>query len=234
MLASFPGHSQILSRRAGERHKICQWPGDKANLILLWGIMQHQSTRMLICFWFKHPVCDMSSCWEYWAIAASKLKHYIVISCPNTFIHSFFWCWIKGMKLKKLPQLDHIEFMYVWYTCIHAVPTTPISNVCVVYEMVNRTLQIIENMWKELVSWGQSAISTHWCSYLTINYSNTLKFTLATQLIKPVMPSVAYNYLRLLRHSDLVLPVFGGPKILKDIWGSFIDVAIPRTSHDLP
>lgn len=64
------------------------------------------------------------------------------------------------MQLKQLPHLDHIEFKHVLCTYFHAVPTTPIPNVCPVYDMMNRTLQIIESTWIELVSWGWSAIST--------------------------------------------------------------------------
>ena len=41
-------------------------------------------------------------------------------------------------------------------TCINAVPTTPITTVCAVYDTLNRTLQNIESMWKKLVSLKQS------------------------------------------------------------------------------
>ena len=37
--------------------------------------------------------------------------------------------------------------------CIHAVPTTPMSDVCAVYDMESRALQIIESTWNELVCW---------------------------------------------------------------------------------
>ena len=32
--------------------------------------------------------------------------------------------------------------------------TIPVFDVCAVYDMVKRTLQIIESTWNELVSWG--------------------------------------------------------------------------------
>ena len=34
--------------------------------------------------------------------------------------------------------------------CIHTVPTTPMSDVCAVYDM-NGTLEIIESTWNEMV-----------------------------------------------------------------------------------
>ena len=44
---------------------------------------------------------------------------------------------------------------------IHAVPATPIPDVCAVYDIVNRTMQIIENMWNELVCMlGDPAIAS--------------------------------------------------------------------------
>ena len=42
----------------------------------------------------------------------------------------------------------------------HSVPATPVSDVCVVYDTLKRTLKTIESTWNELVSWGQSAVAT--------------------------------------------------------------------------
>ena len=40
---------------------------------------------------------------------------------------------------------------YYDISCIHIVPATPASNVCVVYDEVNRALRIIESTWNEVV-----------------------------------------------------------------------------------
>ena len=37
------------------------------------------------------------------------------------------------------------------FSCICVVPTTPVSDVCAVYDTVNGTLQIIEMTWNEVV-----------------------------------------------------------------------------------
>ena len=46
------------------------------------------------------------------------------------------------------------KFSYPFVSCTHAVPAMPMVNVCAVSAKMDGTLQIIESIWNELVSWN--------------------------------------------------------------------------------
>ena len=66
--------------------------------------------------------------------------------------------WINNPTLLSLANCPLILLSYI-------VPTTPVLDVCAVYDMVNETLQIIESNWTEVVCKLVTCVKDLMCDY---------------------------------------------------------------------